>query len=332
LKLGTRVALALGPVALLAAAAGAVGLAVDRGAAGWTAFGLGVAAAIVAIAAGRVLLTALREPLSQIAGRVKVLASGDLAQFAHSSELYAAGSEQQAAAVEEISATMERLSAAAQQIAGGASRATAAAADGRAAVDQTASGVAQIHSAVEVAVERGTSLRRGSQRVGEVADAISAIAERTHILALNAAIEAASAGDYGRRFGVVAGQVRELAGDTRRATEQVKATVAELREAIESLEASAEGARAVAARVDDQAQRAAVAIGDVVAVVEQIARATVSQHSASAELVRTMREIVAVAQESAQSSREAAAGAARMNATAAELQALVARLQPASEA
>jgi methyl-accepting chemotaxis protein len=268
----------------------------------------------------------LRSAVGQVRDALTVIA-GASRQFVHSSEQYAAGATQQAAAVGAISETMERLSAAAQQIAAGATRATSAAADGRGAVDQTASGVAAIHGAVEVAVARGTSLRKGSQRVTEVADTISAIAERTHILALNAAIEAATAGEYGRRFAVVAGQVRELAGDTRRATEQVKDTVAQLREAIEALEASGEQARAVAARVDEQAQRAAGAIGDVVQIVETIARATVSQHSASADLVQTMREIVEVAQESAASSREAAEGAARLNATAAELEGLVGRFR-----
>src|SRR5262249_55817512 len=160
------------------------------------------------------------------------------------------GSEQQAAAVGEISATMGRLSLAARQIADGAKGATSAAADGRTAVDETARGVASIRDAVDVAVDRSRSLRVGSQRGGDVADTISDIAERTHILALNASIEAASAGDYGRRFGVVAGQVRELAGDTRRATEQVKSTLVELREAIASLEKSGEEAREVALRVD----------------------------------------------------------------------------------
>lgn len=268
----------------------------------------------------------VRGAIGQVRDALVVIA-GSSREWLHSAEQYAAGSQQQAAAVGEISQTMERLSTAAQAIAAGAGRATAAAADGRAAVDQTASGVAAIHGAVEVAVARGTSLRRGSQRVGEVADTISAIAERTHILALNAAIEAATAGEYGRRFAVVAGQVRELAGDTRRATEQVKTTVAELREAIEALEASGQEAREVAARVDDQAQRAAGAMGDVVAVVESIARATVQQHSASAELVETMRQIVEVAQESAESSRLAAQGAARLNATTADLEGLVARFR-----
>lgn len=244
-------------------------------------------------------------------------------QLVASTQRYAAGSEQQAAAVGEISSTMERLSQAAQQIANGARGATGAAADGSAAVDETAAGVAAIRDAVQIAVARGQSLRIGSQRVGEVADTIGNIAERTHILALNASIEAASAGEYGRRFGVVAGQVRDLAGDTRKATEQVKGTLVELREAIAALEASGEEARQVALRVDNQAQRAAAAIADAVRIVETIARATVAQQDASAELVGTMEGIVEVARESAESSRQAAEGAVRIAETAGRLEELI---------
>jgi len=326
-KLGTRVALSLGPVAALALAAGLLGwLAADGAPLGWGSLALGLAAVGLAGSLGLALVELVRTAILQVRDALTVIASS-AAQFVRSSEQYAAGAQQQAAAVGAISETMERLSVAASQIAAGATRATSAAAEGRGAVDQTARGVAQIHGAVEVAVARGQSLRRGSQQVGDVAEAISAIAERTHILALNAAIEAATAGEYGRRFAVVAGQVRELAGDTRRATEQVKSTVAELREAVAALEASGEEARAVAARVDEQAQRAAASIGDVVQIVETIARATVSQHSASAELVQTMREIVEVAQESAASSRHAAEGAARLSATTAELDGVVARFR-----
>jgi methyl-accepting chemotaxis protein len=279
-------------------------------------------------ALGRAIGSA-RTVIGQVRDALGVISSSSR-QFVRSAEQYAAGSQQQAAAVGEISQTMERLSEAAEQIATGAGRAPRAAADGRGAVDRTAAGVAAIRDAVEVAVERGHLLRTGSNRVGEVADAISAIAERTHILALNAAIEAAAAGEYGRRFAVVAGQVRELAADTRRATEQVKGTVGELREAVEALEASADQARRLAGEVDAQAQRAAASIADVVQIVEMIARATVSQHGASAELVQTMRDIADVARESALSSREAANGASQLNATAAELEDLVARFRLAA--
>jgi methyl-accepting chemotaxis protein len=279
-------------------------------------------------ALGRAIASA-RAAISQVRDALGVISSSSR-QFVHSAEQYAAGSQQQAAAVGEISQTMERLSQAAEQIATGDGRATRAAADGRSAVDRTAGGVAAIRDAVQIAVERGHLLRTGSDRVGEVADAISAIAERTHILALNAAIEAAAAGDYGRRFAVVAGQVRDLAADTRRATEQVKGTVGELREAVGALEASAEQARQLAGEVDAQAQRAATSIADVVQIVETIARATISQHGASAELVQTMHEIADVARESAQSSREAADGASQLNATAAELEGLVARFRLAA--
>lgn len=289
-------------------------------------FGTLATALAEAIVRGRTALTRIRDALATIASSSR--------QMVASAEQYAAGSHQQAAAVADISETMKRLSSAAEQIATGSIRATRAAADGRQAVDETATGVASMREAIAVAVGRGAMLRLGSEQVGAVADAISALAERTHILALNAAIEAASAGEYGRRFSIVAGQVRELAADTRRATEQVKQTVDGLRDAIASVEGSGRQAEVVAHDVDAQARRAAAAIADVVAIVEMIARATTSQHGASAELVRTMSEIADVANSSATSSRVAADGAARLDQTAAELEELIGkfRLTPLPDA
>ena len=280
-------------------------------------------------AVSRAITTAIesvRSAFGQVRDALTVI-GGSSGQFVDSARQFAAGAHEQAAAVGEISETMEQLSIAAQQIAAGATQATLAAADGREAVDLTARGVAAIRNAVHNATERGGSLRLGSDQVGGVADSISSIAERTHILALNAAIEAAAAGEYGRRFGVVAGQVRDLSEDTRRATEQVKATLFGLRDAIAAVEASGAEASELASRVDDQAQRASTAIANMVAIVETIARATVSQHGASSELVRTMREIVEVARESAASSQLAADGAARLNRTAVDLDGMVSRFR-----
>jgi len=332
-KLETRVAVVLGLVAALAVVAGALAFAAGS-VGGDTGRLLGIGGLAIGFLVGLAAWPAATWLVGQLSAAVTELRQA-LAGISETSEAlvqssrrYAAGSEQQAAAVGEISGTVERLSVAAQQIAQGARQATAAAAEGRGAVDATARGVAAIRAAVETAVDRGRSLRSGSQRVGDVADTISNIAERTHILALNASIEAASAGEYGRRFAVVAGQVRELAGDTRQATEQVKATLAELRGALAALEASGQEARELAGRVDDQAQRAAGSIADVVRIVETIARATVSQQTASAELVATMRGIVEVSRDSVESSRLAAEGAGRIAETAARLGRLVAQFRP----
>jgi methyl-accepting chemotaxis protein len=68
-----------------------------------------------------------------------------------------------------------------------------------------------------------------TDRISRALDAIRGIAKQTNLLALNATIEAARAGDAGRSFAVVAGEVRKLADDSRTATESIDAVVAEIR-------------------------------------------------------------------------------------------------------
>ncbi|SEM94350.1 methyl-accepting chemotaxis protein [Sphingomonas gellani] len=74
--------------------------------------------------------------------------------------------------------------------------------------------------------ERGAALEQTMEDVAGIVGAISGIAKQTNLLALNATIEAARAGVAGRGFGVVAGEVKKLAGDTRQAAERAQLLVA----------------------------------------------------------------------------------------------------------
>ena len=93
-------------------------------------------------------------------------------------------------------------------------------------IDQTKQVVSNATSAAAKSNDRVASLDTAAQKIGEVISLIQAIAEQTNLLALNATIEAARAGEAGRGFAVVAAEVKELATQTAKATEEISSQIA----------------------------------------------------------------------------------------------------------
>jgi methyl-accepting chemotaxis protein len=248
----------------------------------------------------------------------------------------ASGSSQQAAAVVEITATMEELARTAGQIAHNASNQAALAAQaessgnlGADAVDEALRGVEEVQQRIDGIATRADTLGSRSKEIFRVLDLITDIAQETHILSLNAAIEAAAAGDHGRRFSVVADEVRRLAKRSRESVESVRVILDEFAASIRATVVATEEGDKEVVRVLERARAAAAAIEELRGALANTARAareislaTQQQQGASDQVVLTLKEVSQVIQRMAEGLRHFSGTADRLNHLALSIQLL----------
>lgn len=263
--------------------------------------------------------------------------SASAAEMQRTSQQQASGATEQASAVSEVSTTTEELGSTARQIAQAAEHVTDAAqrtledlSDGQRAVDESIQGMERIRSRMQDISTRILGLGERSQQIGDIIDLIDDISDETHLLALNAAIEAAGAGEHGRRFAVVAAEVKSLANRTLAAAREVKGVIAEIRQATSSAVLAAEEGSKEVERGVELAHRAGQVMDNIVMVAERTAQsaaeislATAQQQSASEQVVETMREVAEVARQSAIGARQMAESSAMLTAIADRLHGIV---------
>ncbi|NJN16930.1 MAG: methyl-accepting chemotaxis protein [Oscillochloris sp.] len=263
--------------------------------------------------------------------------SAAAAELQVASQQQASGATEQASAVSQVSTTIEELGSTARQIAQAAEHVSDAAqqtlenlSSGQDAVDESIQAMERIRGRVQDVSERVLSLGERSQQIGEIIDLIDDISDETHLLALNAAIEAAGAGEHGRRFAVVAAEVKSLANRTLAAAKEVKGVIAEIRQATSAAVLAAEDGSKEVERGVELAHRAGQVMDNIVMVAERTAQAaaeiglaTAQQQSASEQVVETMREIAEVARQSALGARQMADSAATLTAIADRLHGIV---------
>ena len=166
----------------------------------------------------------------------------------------------------EVSRQIDTVSESAGETAKVAERSLAAAQKGQEAVHNSISGMTEIREQIQETSKRIKRLGESSQEIGEIVELISDITEQTNVLALNAAIQAASAGEAGRGFSVVAEEVQRLAERSAEATKQIGAIVKTIQsdtlDAVSAMERSTQGV-VEGAKLSDAAGQALSEIGDV---------------------------------------------------------------------
>ena len=261
----------------------------------------------------------------QIAGAVQhVQRSSNELQSAANQQ--AAGARESSTAMTEITTTISELLATSRQIAESAQRVagvgeqtTQAARAGEGTVDLARDSIAAIRDQVDRVVTHMLELGRKSQQIGAVLDIVSELAEQTNILAINATIEATGAGESGRRFGVVADEIRKLADRVASATKEIRTLIDDVRSAVNTTVMATEtGSKAV-----DTGTRQ---FSDVAAAFKRIAALVATTTEAAREIgLSTKQQSTAVEQvnvaisNTAQATRETEASSGQTFQTASQL-------------
>ncbi len=205
---------------------------------------------------------------------------------------------------------------------------------GQRAVFNQISGMNEIREQIQETAKRIKRLGESSQEIGEIVELITDITEQTNVLALNAAIQAASAGDAGRGFSVVAEEVQRLADRSAEAAKQIGALVrtiqTDTQDAVAAMEKSTQGV-VEGAKLSDAAGNALSDIGRVsrqlTEQVEKIASATNDQSQSAGGVAQSIERILSVTEQTSQGTRQAAQSIGQLATLARELKASVARFR-----
>jgi methyl-accepting chemotaxis protein len=150
--------------------------------------------------------------------------------------------------------------------------------------------------------QRINELSEAGARIGDVVKLITTIAEQTNLLALNATIEAARAGDAGRGFAVVAQEVKTLAGQTAKATEEIGSQIANMQLATQESVAAIKAIGQTIERISEIATSIASAVEQQRAATHNIAQSVRSAASGTADVVSDIRDAARGADETGESS------------------------------
>ena len=229
-------------------------------------------------------------------------------------------------AVSNMTRSILQVSTNASQASQVAQRSLEAATQGSQAVQNTIAGMNGIREQIQETSKRIKRLGESSQEIGEIVELISDITEQTNILALNAAIQAASAGEAGRGFTVVAEEVQRLAERSSEATKQIGAIVKTIQtdtnSAVAAMEKSTEGV-VEGARLSDEAGRALTEIetvtNNLARLIQSISAATEAQTQVASVVTNNMKQIQEITTLTTEGTKQTTASVGELTKLAEEL-------------
>jgi len=284
----------------------------------------------------------MRASLKDMTGQVRQATenvNSTAAEILASTQQQAAASKEQAATIQEITSTLEEINQSggqigerARQVSASVEASASATQRGIKATQDTSQTMEAIRDQVEEVAENVVSLSERTQTIGELIATVSEIAEQSNLLALNASIEAASAGEQGGRFSVVAHEMKNLADRAKDCTVQVRTILGEIQKGIntsvmltEEAVKRVDGGKQQAHSTEDTIREVTETNDTSIQAFQQIVAGANQQQIGVAQVTQGMQDIRQAVKQTAASTSQLEKAAANMNALSQQLQRVVAR-------
>ena len=258
----------------------------------------------------------MSEPLSQAAAELSRVAAemgSSAEQTASQANMVSAGSEQVSRNIQTVATAADEMGASIREIA-------------KNTADATKVATAAVRSAEETNVTIG-KLGQSSAEIGQVIKVITSIAQQTNLLALNATIEAARAGEAGKGFAVVANEVKELAKETAKATEDISRKIEAIQTDTKGAVSAIQQIGSVIGQINDIQNTVASAVEEQSVTTNEITRNLTEAAKGGSDISRSIAGVAEAARTTTGGAGQTQKSAESLEKLAEELQALMGRFR-----